>query len=161
MTRVVQRVGEDGIRFRVRSPEIAFASSFRKMPRQNLSDSEIKDLIAFFRWVGDVNNNDWPPQDSRQRMSRSAQQMIASVGVSAGAAVFQTKGCMNCHSLRGTGGRVGPRLDTVGAGLTKEQIESYIQNPRAVSPAAMMPPQKGNLSERELDEVARFLAALK
>ncbi len=161
LTRVVQRVGEDGIRFRVKHPEQAFANSWRKMPQQNLSDQEIADLIAFFTWVGNVNNNDWPPQDSRKRISRGEQMMVATVGVSPGAAVFQTKGCMNCHSLHGTGGTFGPALDKIGAALSAVQIEKYVKNPKGVNPKAMMPSQKDNLSERELEEVAGFLATLK
>src|SRR3990170_5630162 len=34
LTKVVQRIGEDGFRFRVKSPEKAFADSWRKMPNQ-------------------------------------------------------------------------------------------------------------------------------
>jgi len=161
LTRVVQRVGEDGIRFRVKNPEKAFANSWRKMPQQNLTDVEIADLLAFFTWVGEVNNNDWPPQDSKKRISRGEQMMVASVGVSPGAAVFQSKGCMNCHSLHGTGGTFGPALDQVGSRKTVEEIEHYVQDPKGVNPKAMMPPQKDNLSQRELEEVARFLATLK
>ena len=161
LTKVVQRVGADGIRYRVKNPEKAFANSFRKMPRQNLSDQEITYLIAFFQWVGEVNNNDWPPQDSRKRISRGEQMMVASVGVSPGAAVFQSKGCMNCHSLKGTGGTFGPALDKIGATLSAEAIEKYVKAPRGVNPKALMPPQKDNLTERELEEVARFLANLK
>jgi len=157
LTRVVQRVGADGIRYRVKSPEEAFANSWRKMPNQKVSDREIEDLIAFFTWVGEINNNDWPPQDSRKRLSRGEQAMVATVGVSPGAAVFQTKGCMNCHSLHGTGGTFGPALDRVGRGLSTEQIEHYIRDPKSVDPDAKMPPQKG-LSERELEEVAKFLS---
>ncbi len=160
LTRVVQRIGEDGIRYRVRSPEKAFANSWRKMPIVNASDAEIDDMIAFFKWVGEINNNDWPPQDSRKRLSRGEQAMVASAGVSPGAAVFQTKGCMNCHSLHGTGGTFGPALDTIGRTLSVEQIEHYVQDPKSVSPKAMMPPQK-ELSQRELEEVAKFLSSLK
>jgi len=161
LTKVVQRVGEEGIRYRVKSPELAFANSPRKMPQQNLSDREITDLVAFFKWVGEINNNDWPPQDSKKRLSRGEQMMVAKVGVSPGAAVFQTKGCMNCHSLQGTGGTFGPALDKVGAGMSAEEIGKYVRNPKGVNPGSKMPPQKDNLSERELDEVARFLATLK
>jgi nitric oxide reductase subunit C len=161
LTRVVQRVGEDGIRFRVASPEKAFEKSFRKMPRQNLTDAEITDLVAFFRWVGEVNNNDWPPQDSKKRLTRGEQRMVASVGVSPGAAVFQTKGCMNCHALKGTGGTVGPNLDGIGGGMSEEQIRAYVRDPKSVDPKATMPSQKDNLTERELEEVAKFLSTLK
>ena len=160
LTRVVQRVGEDGIRFRVKNPERAFANSWRKMPQQNLTDAEITDLIAFFTWVGEVNNNDWPPQDSRKRISRGEQMMVASVGVSPGAAVFQTKGCMNCHSLHGTGGTFGPNMDQVGRRKTLEEIKQYVRNPKEANPKAMMPPQK-ELSDRELEEVAKFLSSMK
>ncbi|MGE5664963.1 MAG: c-type cytochrome [Deltaproteobacteria bacterium] len=160
LTRVVQRIGEDGIRFRVKNPEKAFAKSWRKMPNARASDAEIDDMIAFFRWVGEINNNDWPPQDSKKRLSRGEQAMVASAGVSPGAAVFQTKGCMNCHALHGTGGTFGPALDTVGRTLSVEQIEHYVRDPRSVNPKAMMPPQK-DLTNRELEEVAKFLASLK
>jgi nitric oxide reductase subunit C len=160
LTKVVQRVGEEGIRYRVKSPEKAFANSPRKMPQQNLSDAEINDLVSFFRWVGEVNNNDWPPQDSRKRLSRGEQRMVAMVGVSPGAAVFQTRGCMNCHALHGTGGTFGPALDHVGRGKTIEEIEHYIRDPKGANPKAQMPPQK-DLTDRELEEVAKFLANLK
>jgi len=161
LTKVVQRVGEEGIRYRLKSPEIAFANSPRKMPNQHVTDQEITDLVAFFRWVGEINNNDWPPQDSKKRLSRGEQRMVAMVGVSPGGAVFQAKGCMNCHSLKGTGGTFGPALDKVGTGMSAEEIGKYVRNPKSVNPGSKMPPQKDNLSERELGEVARFLATLK
>ena len=160
LTRVVQRIGEDGIRFRIKDPEKAFVNSWRKMPDLRVTDAEIADMIAFFRWVGEINNNDWPPQDSKKRISRGEQAMVASVGVTPGAAVFQTKGCMNCHSLHGTGGTFGPALDTVGRKLSLERIEHYVQDPKGVNPKAMMPPQK-ELTARELEEVAKFLSSLK
>lgn len=161
LTRVVRRVGEEGIRFRVTSPEKAFERSFRKMPHQGLTEAEISDLVAFFRWVGEVNNNDWPPQDSRKRLTRGEQRMVAAVGVSPGAAVFQSKGCMNCHALRGTGGTFGPALDRVGASMSETEIRNYVLDPAKVNPGTNMPSQKDNLSERELEEVARFLSTLK
>ena len=160
LTRVVQRIGADGIRYRVKSPEKAFANSWRKMPNLRVSDAEVEDLVAFFTWVGEINNNDWPPQDSRKRLSRGEQAMVATVGVSPGAAVFQTKGCMNCHSFKGTGGTFGPAMDTVGKKLSQEQIARYVRDPKGVNPESMMPPQK-ELSDRELEEVAKFLSNLK
>lgn len=160
MTRVVQRVGEEGIRFRVKFPERAFANSWRKMPQQGVTDAELTDLIAFFKWVGEVENNDWPPQDSKKRMTRAEEIAVAAAGLSPGAAVFQNRGCMNCHSLHGSGGNIGPPLDAVGRRLTLEQIERYITDPASVNPKAGMPPQK-DLSEKELEEVAKFLSGLK
>lgn len=160
LTKVVRRVGEDGIRYRIKNPGKAFAASWRKMPDQRLSDEEIGSLVAFFAWVGNVENGDWPPQDSSQRLSRGEEIMVAGAGVSPGAAVFQTRGCMNCHSLHGTGGTFGPALDTVGRRMSLEEIEHYIRDPRSVNPKAMMPPQTA-LSEKEAEEVSAFLANLK
>lgn len=160
LTKVVQRVGEDGIRYRVTSPEAAFARSVRKMPQQHVSAEEIENLVAFFNWIGQIDNGDWPPQDNKNRLTRSEQRLSLGATVSPGAAVFQTKGCMNCHSLHGTGGTFGPALDTIGRKLTAEQIEHYIKNPKSVNPNAKMPPQTG-LTDRERDEVAKFLGNLK
>jgi nitric oxide reductase subunit C len=120
LTKVVQRIGEDGIRFRVTSR--ALASSWRKMPDLKVSDAEI-DSLVLFTWVGNVENGDWPPQDSKKRLSRGEERMVVGVGVSPGAAVFQSRGCMNCHSLHGTGGTFGPALDTIGRKLSMEQME--------------------------------------
>ena len=160
LTKVVQRIGADGVRYRIKSPELAFANSWRKMPNLRVSDAETENMVAFFTWVGEINNNDWPPQDSRKRLSRGEQAMVATVGVSPGAAVFQTKGCMNCHSFKGTGGTFGPAMDAVGKKLSREQIARYVRDPKGVNPKSMMPPQK-ELSDRELEEVAKFLSNLK
>ena len=160
LTKVVQRVGEDGIRYRIKSPELAFAKSVRKMPQEHVSDVEIENLVAFFNWVGEIDNGDWPPQDSKNRLTRGEQRLSLGATVSPGAAVFQTKGCMNCHTLHGVGGTFGPVLDTIGHKLTPEQIEQYIHNPKSVNSNAKMPPQN-ELSDRERDEVAKFLGNLK
>jgi nitric oxide reductase subunit C len=160
LTRVAQRVGEDGIRYRVKSPELAFARSERKMPQQHVDATEIDSLVAFLRWVGKIDNGDWPPQDSKAHLTRGEQRLALGATVSPGAAVFQTKGCMNCHALNGVGGTFGPALDTVGGRLTSKQIEYYIHDPQSVNPAARMPPQTG-LSNREREEVAKFLGNLR
>ncbi|MEA5112495.1 MAG: cytochrome c [Geobacteraceae bacterium] len=160
LTKVVQRIGEDGVRYRIKHPEHAFAASMRKMPQQKISDADTENLLSFFNWVGEIDNGDWPPQDSRKRLTRGEKRMVAMAGVTPGAAVFQEKGCMNCHSLHGRGGTFGPALDIIGRKLTMEQIEHYVKEPKSVNPDAMMPPQT-DLSDRELEEVARFLAGLK
>ena len=67
---------------------------------------------------------------------------------------------MNCHTLHGTGGTFGPALDIIGRSLTREQIEHYVKNPKTVNDKARMPAQK-DLSDKELEEVAGFLANLK
>jgi cytochrome c2 len=130
------------------------------MPQEHVSPKEVENLVAFFAWVGEIDNGDWPPQDSKNKLTRGEQRLVLGATISPGAAVFQTKGCMNCHSLHGVGGSFGPALDTIGRTLTSEQIEHYIHDPRSVNPNAKMPPQTG-LTDREREEVAKFLGNLK
>jgi nitric oxide reductase subunit C len=160
LTKVIRRIGPDGVRYRIQKPEEAFAASWRKMPQQNVPQAEIEDMVAFFTWIGEVENGDWPPQDSKQRLARSTERLVKAAGMTPGGAVFQTRGCMNCHSLHGEGGNFGPALDLVGRKLSMEQIEHYIQDPKSVNPNAKMPPQK-DLTDREVEAVAGFLSQLK
>ena len=93
MTKVYNRIGTVGIQERLKKPEVVFAKSWRKMPQQNLKDDEIKQLIAFFKWVGEIDTHDWPPQDSNKLPSSAIRRMVATVGVSPGGALFKEKGC--------------------------------------------------------------------
>ncbi len=146
--RSVQRVGEEGIRYRIKSPEKALEKSWRKMPNLKVSEAEINNLVAFFQWVGEINNGDWPPQDSKQQLTRGEEIMVAKVGVSAGAAVYKSKGCMNCHSLHGEGGTFGPPHDHIGSKLTAEQIEHYVKDPKSVNPKAHDAAPDGTFGKR-------------
>src|SRR5450830_1195605 len=56
LTKVVRRIGEEGIRYRIKSPAKALENSPRKMPQLNVSETEIANLVAFFTWVGEINN---------------------------------------------------------------------------------------------------------
>lgn len=159
LTKVLRRLGREGVAYRIKSPEKAFARSPRKMARQNVSDEEIQHLVAFFTWVGEIDNGDWPPQDSEQRLSQAERRLLASTSLSPGAAVIHSAGCLNCHSLHGEGDNDGPPLDMVGQDYSQEELEKYIKNPQEVDPASEMPPQS-QLSERELAEVVKFLSHL-
>lgn len=33
----------------------------RQMPQFNLTDQELDDLVAFFKWTGEINTANWPP----------------------------------------------------------------------------------------------------
>lgn len=33
----------------------------RQMPQFNLTDQELDDLVAFFKWTGEINTAKWPP----------------------------------------------------------------------------------------------------
>lgn len=121
----------------------------RLMPKQNLSDSEIADVIAFLDWVSKVDTNGWPPRPilvagaSIPGMDLStAQQAQASdrTGkppgarpvtanedpVALGQAAFSAVSppCSACHSLAPGVNLAGPTLAGVGA-----RAESIIHSP--------------------------------
>jgi nitric oxide reductase subunit C len=75
LTRAYSRLGDAGIRRPLESPEVVFARSFRKMPQQRLSAQQITDITAYLRWISNIENHDWPPQDSSARWARSTDRL--------------------------------------------------------------------------------------
>jgi nitric oxide reductase subunit C len=154
MTKVYWRRGEEGIKAVVREPEKH--TTWRKMPRQSVTEQELTALVSFLKWTSDIDTNDWPPQDANLR--RTARAAVA-MTVSQGATLFKDKGCFACHRLRGTGGTLGPDLTQVGGRLDRPTIERVLENPLSVNPKATMPPAPLSVDER--GQMAEFLAGLK
>ncbi len=139
LTRAYVRLGEDAVRRRLESPEVVFASSYRKMPQQHIPAGEIEDLVAFLRWVSGIENHDWPPQDSPNRWKRSTERLLASASLTPAAALVKQENCLACHALGGKGGGVGPRLEWIGGMRDAEYVARYLADPHAVSPGSRMP----------------------
>jgi cytochrome c oxidase subunit 2 len=87
-----------------------------------------------------------------------------------GQQIFQSRGCMLCHTIRGTeaGGRVGPDLThlagrrTIAAGtspLTSGHLAAWIADPQHIKPGTQMPPSA--LSGVELSALIAYLTGLK
>ncbi len=87
-----------------------------------------------------------------------------------GAELFQSKACMNCHTILGTGAsaRVGPSLThlanrtTIGAGVlsySPENLAKWLLNPEAYKPGSLMPNMK--LTEAEVKALVAYLGGLK
>jgi nitric oxide reductase subunit C len=159
LTRAHARLGEDGVRRRLEAPEIVFASSFRKMPQQHLSAGEIEDLVAFLRWVSNIENHDWPPNDSPNRWKRSSERLLASAAMTPAAALVKQESCLDCHTLGGTGGNQGPRLEWIGGRRDAEWVARYLADPAAVSPGSRMPSYP-NLSEGQRLMIGQFVVSL-
>lgn len=156
LTKVYKRIGADGIKAAVLEPEAIFATSFRKMPNLHVTEQEADDLVAFLEWTGNIDNHDWPPQDSEEAMSAAERRLSGGVGLSRGAAAFREK-CMSCHSIGGEGGSTGPALDHIGSLYDAGQIARYIEDPKSVYSGSRMPPQTDvNVSDREA--LGEFLA---
>jgi len=155
LTRAYYRLGAANIKQIVAHPEVVFADDWRKMANLHLSDKELDDLVVFLEWVSNIDNQGWPPQD--QKYLPAELRGLVSTPMSPGLALLKTKGCLGCHSIGGTGGRVGPAFDHVGSEMTAAQIEAFVPNPQAVRPKSPMPPQK-DLTPGELKQIAEFLA---
>ena len=159
LTRAFARLGEDGVRRRLESPEVVFAASYRKMPQQHLPPAEIEDLVAFLRWVSGIENHDWPPQDSPNRWKHSTERLLASASMSPAAALVQQESCLQCHALGGAGGTIGPRFEWIGGRRDAEWIARYLADPQAVAPGSRMPAFP-NLSEGQRLMIGEFLVSL-
>jgi nitric oxide reductase subunit C len=159
LTRAFARLGEDAVRRRLEKPEVVFADSYRKMPQQHLTPTEVGDLVAFLRWVSAIDNHDWPPQDSPNRWKRSTERVLASASLSPAAALVQQENCLACHSLGGSGGTTGPRFEWIGGRRDVAWIARYIADPEAVSHGAQMPPF-ANLSEGQRLMIGEFVVSL-
>lgn len=102
----------------------------RLMPKQDLSDTEIANLIRFLDWVANVDNQGWPPRPIRVVGSFAAADRPGSAPESLGTTpttaaddprargreVFRTASpdCRSCHSLEPGADMAGPTLAGIG-----------------------------------------------
>ncbi len=159
LTRAYARVGEDAIRLRLQSPEKALVSSYRKMPQLRLTSAEVDRLVDFLRWVSDIENNDWPPQDSQARLAASTRRLIAGAALSPGAALVDQEACLACHALGGEGQHLGPRLEFIAERRDAAYIERYLADPQSFTPGSTMP-AFDKLSEGQRHAIAEFIVSL-
>lgn len=131
----------------------------RKMPNQNLSQDEIKKLIAFFKWVDAIDTNEWPPKPITIAKSTGAP-LKETTQALMGKQIYNQNRCDLCHQIGGKGGIIGPDLSRVGTKRDTQWISNLIKNPKSINPTTQMPayPQ---LSEDEVQALASFLAGLK
>ena len=64
LTKIAQHRGEAYLKAYMKDPSQFYDEKKhrRLMPRQNLSDAEISDLVRFLEWVSKVDNQGWPPR---------------------------------------------------------------------------------------------------
>ena len=72
----------------------------------------------------------------------------------AGKAVFASAGCVSCHTLKAAGAtaKVGPNLDQL------KPAEAVVKN-QVIHGGAVMPPFKGQLTDKQIQDVAAFVYA--
>ena len=80
---------------------------------------------------------------------------------SKGAEVFRREKCMDCHTLKGKGGSVGPNLTYVGSKRSRDYIVVQIRDPKSHNPKTEMPSFRDKLSDQEIGDLADYLSGLK
>ena len=158
MTKAFYRLGENNITAIVTHPEVVYRNSFRKMPHLGVSEPEAKQLIAFFRWVGNIENRHWPPQDEKfvtaYKLREAQPQKLQKVDIVMGA-------CGGCHSFENQGRNIAGDFGTIAKRISydKQTLVKYIANPESVKPGVAMPPQ--NVTPETAGLIADFILSLK
>ncbi len=128
----------------------------RRMPNLRMSDTEIRDTIAFLTWVNGIDTNHWPPSPVAVSQGGGTQTGAAEPGAS----LFASLGCASCHAVGGIGGQVGPALDQVGTRRGRAWLEAQVTSPRSHNPNSNMPAYP-NLTPGDLGALVDYLAARK
>jgi nitric oxide reductase subunit C len=150
LTKITQLRGEQYLKAYMRDPSAFYDEQRhrRLMPKQNLSDTEIDDLIVFLDWVSKVDNQGWPPRPilvtgaaipgtdfGPSQLSSSGTATTLPPGarpvsgqenpIALGAATFRSvaPACNACHSTAPGVNMAGPSLAGV-AGRAQQMIAS-------------------------------------
>ncbi len=146
LTKITQLRGEQYLQAYLRDPAAFYDEKKhrRLMPKQNLSETDITDLIRFLDWVSKVDNNGWPPRPilvtgasipgtdltARQQASEAVTGSMPPGArpvsghenpIALGQAAFRsvTPACSACHSVAPGVNLAGPSLAGVAARAEK------------------------------------------
>ncbi len=155
LTTVYDRRGAAWLQAWLKNPPAVIPGT--TMPHQNLTDAQVSDLVAFLRWVSQIDTNNWPPQPIGATGAGSA--------TPDGATLFRQKGCIGCHAINGPGGTFGPALSRIGSQPydalpnTPEFLAQWLTDPAAQKPGTTMP--RIALTPAERDALVQYLTGLK
>ena len=129
LTKITKHRGEAYLKAYMRDPSKFYDETRhrRLMPKQDLSETDITDLIAFLDWISNVDNQGWPPRPilvtgagltgSDTAVSQQAAGGVTPVAgdenpIALGEKVFRsaTPACTACHSISPGVNMAGPSL---------------------------------------------------
>lgn len=167
LTKVVDKRGEEWIRIFMRDPQAMFPGE-RKMVKYDFNDQEMDDIIAFLKWVGEIDTNGWPPEPNIKtdtipgtrnvNAGPTLPEAAEQPAVAEAPAKFKSL-CVACHQVNGKGGNVGPSLDGVANRFNREYLVKWLRDPQAVKKGTTMP--KLPLNDQEVESIADYLMTLK
>jgi ubiquinol-cytochrome c reductase cytochrome b subunit len=95
----------------------------------------------------------WSPDLGELALPAQVKQSLSPTAAQ-GAAVFEQKGCINCHRVADVGGRRGPDLSRVGAHLSMDELTWRILNG-----GRNMPAYGSSLTPQDTTALVEFLSA--
>lgn len=135
LTKVVERRGEAWIDLFLRDPEAMFPGE-RKMVKYDFTDEDRAAVVAFLKWVGEIDTNGFPAKPDLAPTPPSAP--VAPPSSTPAPPVFASV-CMGCHQVGGKGGVVGPALDDVARKYDRAALHRWLKDPQSVKPGTAMP----------------------
>jgi len=147
LTKIAQQRGSQYLQAYLRDPSKFYDEQRhrRLMPKQDMTETEIADLVTFLDWISKVDNQGWPPRpilvtgasiavtgnlppDQVAAVAKSAHPPGTAAGiadknpVALGEVVFRTASpaCNACHSLTPGANMAGPSL--AGVGTRAQQV---------------------------------------
>jgi len=147
LTKIAQQRGSQYLQAYLRDPSKFYDEQRhrRLMPKQDMTETEIADLVTFLDWISKVDNQGWPPRpilvtgasiavtgnlppDQVAAVAKSAHPPGTAAGiadknpVALGEVVFRTASpaCSACHSLTPGANMAGPSL--AGVGTRAQQV---------------------------------------
>lgn len=158
LTKVYERRGPQFIQMMLKDPEAMYPGQ-RKMVKYPFTDSEIDDLVAFLKWIGEMDLNGFPPKPQSVQVALPSSQSNQAVAHKINRPMIFNQMCIACHSIHGEGANIGPPLDDVGSRLSRDDLVKWLNDPFSVKPDSKMP--KLPLTSSDIAELAAFLSQQK
>lgn len=136
----------------LRNPETLRPALIRRMPKFNLTDSEIDILADYIVTVYQTPalDRDASPVNATPTLMETGRQLF-----------YAKYSCQSCHIVdpQKDKGYIGPALWSVGARLNGSWIYAWLKNPQALRPGSMEPNQ--HMSDEDAQALTAFLSSLK
>jgi nitric oxide reductase subunit C len=157
LTKVYTRRGEAFINAMLEDPAKMYPGE-RKMVKYDFTQQQRNDLIEFFKWIGEMDLNGFPPKPNLGSVAVPNSEPASSLplAIQADRPQVFNQICVACHTLNGQGGNIGPALDGIGDRRDLAYLTAWLKDPLAVKPDSKMP--KMPLSDSDITELAAFLS---
>ncbi len=132
LARIAGAADHDFLVRHFRNPQATTPGSV--MPRMNLLEDEIQALTAYVLSLG-----------GGAAFTKDAPRLFAA-------------SCATCHKIGSEGGEIGPDLSTIGQVREAAYLRRYIADPAQLNPSSAMPGFKGDLTDVQIEDLARYLA---